>query len=124
MDHETVEKEAFHKASSHAVPVSDDKRGAIQTGVPVLSNPGEACHAGIYEVFQKNPGTEHSCSTQDTLKYRIVPPGVDGKRSANAADPKDDQKYCIEGVLAALSFVLLGMVLCAVVTCLWRKRKR
>ncbi|XP_074878333.1 uncharacterized protein LOC142028274 [Buteo buteo] len=35
MDRETVEKEAFQEGDSHAVPVSDEKTGAIQsTGVP------------------------------------------------------------------------------------------
>ncbi|KAM6232294.1 uncharacterized protein M6G45_014932 [Spheniscus humboldti] len=105
MDGETVEKEALQEGGSHAVPVSDEKTGAIQsTGVPVLSNPGEAHRAGIYEFFRKNPG-------------------VDGKRNTNATDPKDFQKYCIEGAVAVLGSMLLGMALCCVI-CLWRKRKQ
>ncbi|KAM9265253.1 uncharacterized protein RDI95_012805 isoform 1-T2 [Morus bassanus] len=84
MDGETVEKEAPQEGGSHAVPISDDKRGAIQsTGMP----------------------------------------GMDGRRNANATDPKDFQKYCVEGAVAILGSVLLGMVWwCAI--CLWRKRKR
>ncbi|KAM6232276.1 uncharacterized protein M6G45_014916 [Spheniscus humboldti] len=134
----------------------------------LLSNPGEAHRAGIYEFFRKNPGAtgqtaalphvlsirprefcsprdvhwfrdankvrkniswqcqtsrEISSSVQDTLTYRIVPPGVDGKRNTNATDPKDFQKYCIEGAVAVLGSMLLGMALCCVI-CLWRKRKQ
>ncbi|XP_040977697.1 uncharacterized protein LOC121233092 [Aquila chrysaetos chrysaetos] len=69
-----------------------------------MASPREAHHAGMYDVFQKNPG-------------------VDGKRNANAADAKDFQKYGIEGATVVLGSVLLGMVLCCVVR-LWRKRRR
>ena len=60
---------------------------------------------------------------QDTLTYTIVPSGVDGKRNANAMDPKDFRKYCIEGAVAILGSVLFGMILCGVI-CLWRKRRQ
>ena len=62
-------------------------------------------------------------SAQDILTCRIVPPGADGKRNSNAADPEDSQKYCIEGAVAILGSVLLGMVFCCVIR-LWRKRKQ
>ncbi|KAM6140414.1 LOW QUALITY PROTEIN: inositol 1,4,5-trisphosphate receptor-interacting protein-like 1 [Pterocles gutturalis] len=40
-EREPVEKEAFEEGGSHAVPVSDEEPGAIQSaGVPVLSDPG------------------------------------------------------------------------------------
>ena len=48
---------------------------------------------------------------------------MDGKRNANAMDPKDFQKYCIEGAVAILGSVLFGMILCGVI-CLWRKRRQ
>lgn len=34
MDRETAEKEAFQEGDSHAVPVSDEKAGAVQSTVP------------------------------------------------------------------------------------------
>ncbi|XP_075622181.1 uncharacterized protein LOC142603772 isoform X2 [Balearica regulorum gibbericeps] len=105
LDRETVEKEALQEGGSQAVPVSDEKKGAIQsTGVPALSNPGEAHHASIYGFFQTNTG-------------------VDGKRNANAMDPDDFQKYCIEGAVAFLGSMLLGMVLCCGIY-VWSKRRR
>ncbi|XP_069634074.1 uncharacterized protein [Haliaeetus albicilla] len=107
MDRETVEKEAFQEGDSHAVPVSDEKTGAIQsTGVPVavLSSPGEAHHARRYEFSPKNAG-------------------VDDKRNTNAMDPQDFRYYCIEGAVAVLGSVLFGMILCCVIH-LWRKRRR
>ncbi|XP_074878150.1 uncharacterized protein LOC142027848 [Buteo buteo] len=107
MDRETVEKEAFQEGDSHAVPVSDEKTGAIQsTGVPVavLSSPGEAHHARRYEFSPKSAG-------------------VDDKRNTNAVDPQDFRYYCIEGAVAVLGSVLFGMILCCVI-CLWRKRRR
>lgn len=57
------------------------------------------------------------------LMCRIVPAGVDGRRNSDAADSKDFQKYCIEGAVAVLGSMLLGMVCCCAI-CLWRKRKR
>ena len=66
---------------------------------------------------------EITSSVWDTLTCRIVPPGVDGKRKSNAEDPKDFQKYCIEGAVAVLGSVLLGMVFCCAI-CVWRKRRR
>ncbi|KAM9603760.1 uncharacterized protein ACIBXB_002903 [Morphnus guianensis] len=107
MDRETVEKEAFQEGDSDAVPVSDEKTGAIQsTGVPVavLSSPGEAHHARRHEFSPKNAG-------------------VDGKRNTNAMDPQDFRYYCIEGAVAVLGSVLFGMILCCVIR-LWRKRQR
>ncbi|KAM9584749.1 uncharacterized protein ACIBXB_008198 [Morphnus guianensis] len=107
MDRETVETEAFQEGDSHAVPVSDEKTGAIQsTGVPVavLSSPEEAHHARRYEFSPKNTG-------------------VDGKRNTNAMAPQDFRYYCIEGVVAVLGSVLFGMILCCVIR-LWRKRQR
>lgn len=104
-DRETVEKEVLQEGGSHTVPPSDDETGAIQsTGVPVLSNAGEAHRAGMYEFFQEDPG-------------------VGGKRNSNAADANDFQKYCIEGVVAVLGSMLFGMAACGAI-CLWRKRKR
>ncbi|XP_054667252.1 uncharacterized protein LOC129200020 [Grus americana] len=105
MDRETVEKEALQEGGSEAVPVSDAEKGAIQsTGVPVLSNPGEAHHAGIHEFLRTNTG-------------------VDGQKNANAMDPDDFQRYCIEGAMAILGSMLLGMVFfCAI--CMWRRRRR
>ena len=73
--------------------------------------------------WQCQSSCEISSHTQDTLTCRIVPPGVDGKRSSNAADPKDFQNNCIEGAVAVLGSVLLGLVLCCVIS-LWRKRRR
>ncbi|XP_052635783.1 uncharacterized protein LOC128138637 isoform X2 [Harpia harpyja] len=107
MDCETVEKEAFQEGDSDAVPVSDEKTGAIQsTGVPVavLSSPGEAHHARRYEFSPKNAG-------------------VDGKRNTNGMDPQDFRYYCIEGAVAVLGSVLFGMILCCVIR-VWRKRQR
>ncbi|XP_054688193.1 uncharacterized protein LOC129208844 isoform X1 [Grus americana] len=105
LDRETVEEEALQEGGSQAVPVSDEKKGAIQsTGVPALSNPGEAHHTGIYEFFRTNTG-------------------VDGKRNANAMDPNDFQKYCIEGAAAILGSMLLGMLLCCGIY-VWRKRRQ
>ncbi|XP_054697872.1 uncharacterized protein LOC129212799 isoform X3 [Grus americana] len=69
-----------------------------------LSNPGEAHHTGIYEFFRTNTG-------------------VDGKRNANAMDPDDFQKYCIEGAAAILGSMLLGMLLCCGIY-VWRKRRQ
>ncbi|XP_054698237.1 uncharacterized protein LOC129212992 isoform X3 [Grus americana] len=105
LDRETVEEEALQEGGSQAAPVSDEKKGAIQsTGVPALSNPGEAHHTGIYEFFRTNTG-------------------VDGKRNANAMDPDDFQKYCIEGAAAILGSMLLGMLLCCGIY-VWRKRRQ
>ena len=73
--------------------------------------------------WQCQSSCEITSSAQGTLRCRIVPPGVDGKRSPNAADPKDFQNNCIEGAVAVLGSVLLGMVLCCVIR-LWRKRRR
>ncbi|XP_064330179.1 uncharacterized protein LOC135317684 [Phalacrocorax carbo] len=84
MDRETAENEALQEGGSHAVPVSDDRRGAIQS---------------------------------------VEVPGVDGTRNRNAMDPKAFQKYCIEGSVAVVGSILLGMVFCCVIR-LWRKRRR
>ena len=65
---------------------------------------------------------EITSSVQDTLTYRIVPPGMDGKRRANAADPTDFRKYCMEGAAAILGSMLLGMVFFCVIH-VWRKIK-
>ncbi|XP_049653241.1 uncharacterized protein LOC126037056 isoform X1 [Accipiter gentilis] len=73
--------------------------------------------------WQGQTSCEITSSAQDPLTCRIVPPGVDGKRNANAADAKDFQKYCTEGAMVVLGSVLLGMVLCCVVR-LWRKGRR
>ncbi|XP_074419703.1 uncharacterized protein LOC141733351 [Larus michahellis] len=100
-----VEKEALQEGGSRAAPVSDESTRAIQSaGVPVLSNPGEAHHAGMDDFLPKNAG-------------------VDGKRNTNVADPKDFQKYCIEGAMAILGSMLFGMGLCCAI-CLWRVRKK
>ncbi|KAM9266887.1 uncharacterized protein FYN16_006096 [Cariama cristata] len=105
MDHGTMEKEALQEGGNHEVPISDGKKGTIQSaGMPVLSNPGEAHHTRVYEVFQENPG-------------------VDGRRSANAVGPQDFRKYCTEGVMAILGSMLLGMVFCFAIY-QWRKRQK
>ncbi|XP_074669063.1 uncharacterized protein LOC141918445 [Strix aluco] len=49
-------------------------------------------------------------------------PGMDGKRRANAADPTDFRKYCMEGAAAILGSMLLGMVFFCVIH-VWRKIK-
>ncbi|KAM6331306.1 uncharacterized protein FN964_014870 [Alca torda] len=101
----TVEKEALQEGGSQAAPVSDEETGAIQSaGVPVLSTPGEARHAAMDDFLAKNAG-------------------ADGKRNTNAADPKDFQKYWIEGTVVILGSVLFGMGLCCAIY-LWRERKK
>ena len=47
---------------------------------------------------------------------------MDGKRRANAADPTDFRKYCMEGAAAILGSMLLGMVFFCVIH-VWRKIK-
>ena len=73
--------------------------------------------------WQHRASCEITGGVQDTLMYRMVPPGVDGKRNANAMDPNDFQKYCIEGAAAILGSMLLGMVLCCGIY-VWRKRRQ
>ncbi|XP_074709439.1 uncharacterized protein LOC141936417 [Strix uralensis] len=105
MDRESMEKEVFGEGGSQAVPASAERTGAMQSaGVQVLFSPGEAHHDRVYKFLRNDPGT-------------------DGKGRANAADPMNFRKYCVEGALAVLGSMLLGMVFCCVI-CVWRKRKR
>ena len=83
----------------------------------------DATKARMSISWQCQASCEMSSSVQDTLTHRILPPGVDGTRNRNAMDPKAFQKYCIEGSVAVVGSILLGMVFCCVIR-LWRKRRR
>lgn len=48
---------------------------------------------------------------------------VVGRADPNAVDADNFQKYCIEGIVAVLGSMLLGMVLCCVLH-VWRKRRK
>lgn len=84
---------------------------------------GEASKGRMSISWQCQPSCEIASIKQHTLTCRIVPPGVDGKRNSNDVAPEDFQKHCIEGAVAVLGSMLLGMVLCCMIS-LWRKRKR
>ncbi|KAL2296198.1 hypothetical protein Nmel_018492 [Mimus melanotis] len=51
------------------------------------------------------------------------PDAVLSRADTNAVDANSFQKYCIEGIVAVLGSVLLGMVLCCVLH-VWRKRRK
>ncbi|TRZ16004.1 hypothetical protein HGM15179_011078 [Zosterops borbonicus] len=51
------------------------------------------------------------------------PNAVVGRADTNAVDANSFQKYCIEGIVAVLGSMLLGMVLCCVLH-VWRKRRK
>ncbi|KAM6389811.1 uncharacterized protein O9250_012947 [Rhynochetos jubatus] len=55
------------------------------------------------------------------IEYPGVP-GVDGRRNTHAVNANMFQKYCIEGVVAILGSMLLGVVFYCAIS-LWRKRK-
>ncbi|XP_074784435.1 uncharacterized protein LOC141971172 [Athene noctua] len=104
MDNETVEKEAFWEGGSQMMPASDETTGAIQsTGMPVLSNPGEADHARIDRVLQYESGR-------------------DGKRRSDTVTPKNYWRYIIEGFLAFLGYILVSTI-CWCVICVCRRSK-
>ncbi|XP_077047865.1 uncharacterized protein LOC143696181 [Agelaius phoeniceus] len=46
-----------------------------------------------------------------------------GRADTNAVDASSFQTYCIEGIVAILGSMLLGMVLCCVIH-VWRKRRK
>ncbi|XP_017594292.1 PREDICTED: uncharacterized protein LOC108447782 [Corvus brachyrhynchos] len=48
---------------------------------------------------------------------------VVGRADPNAVDADNFQKYCVEGIVAVLGSMLLGMVLCCVLH-VWRKRRK
>lgn len=48
---------------------------------------------------------------------------VVGRADTSAVDANSFQKYCIEGIVAVLGSMLLGMVLCCVLH-VWRKRRK
>ncbi|KAM6100843.1 LOW QUALITY PROTEIN: inositol 1,4,5-trisphosphate receptor-interacting protein-like 1 [Pterocles gutturalis] len=74
-EREPVEKEAFEEGGSHAVPVSDEEPGAIQSaGVPVLSDPGEAHHTKTEESFRSSPVQDRSndCEVVEKLTGSLI----------------------------------------------------
>lgn len=54
---------------------------------------------------------------------RADPNAVLGRADTDAVDANSFQKYCIEGIVAVLGSMLLGMVLCCVFH-VWRKRRK
>ena len=90
--------------------LSQRVRGSLQAAALAIS-------------WQHQASCEIIRGLQGTLTFRMVPPGVDGQKNANAMDPDDFQRYCIEGAMAILGSMLLGMVFfCAIY--MWRRRRR
>nr|XP_047909765.1 progesterone receptor-like isoform X3 [Anser cygnoides] len=65
-DGEAVKQEAFPRGNT--LPGSEGATEAAQATVPpVLSEPGEARHTGVFQFFRENPGTEQAVSGSRVL---------------------------------------------------------
>ncbi|KAM4756466.1 uncharacterized protein ACIQIH_019232 [Cyanocitta cristata] len=66
-----------------------------------------------------NEDDDEDDDVDDGAKPNIVV----GRADPNAVDADNFQKYCIEGIVAVLGSMLLGMVLCCVLH-VWKKRRK
>uniref|UniRef100_A0A8B9ER02 Uncharacterized protein n=1 Tax=Anser cygnoides TaxID=8845 RepID=A0A8B9ER02_ANSCY len=103
-DGEAVKQEAFPRGNT--LPGSEGATEAAQATVPpVLSEPGEARHTGVFQFFRENPGAA-------------------GERTASASDGAAVRKHCLVSTAAILGSLLFVMLLCCGVIRLRRKRQQ
>ncbi|XP_032937217.1 uncharacterized protein LOC117007884 isoform X1 [Catharus ustulatus] len=74
-------------------------------------------------VSRRSTNTGDSGADPNAVDNRANPDAVVGKADTGAVDANSFQKYCIEGIVAVLGSMLLGMVLCCVLH-VWRKRRK
>ncbi|XP_056364741.1 uncharacterized protein LOC130262015 isoform X2 [Oenanthe melanoleuca] len=74
-------------------------------------------------VSRRSTSSGSSGADPDAVESGAYPDTVLGRVDTNAVDANSFQKYCIEGIVAVLGSMLLGMVLCCVLH-VWRKRRK
>eukprot|EP00075_Anas_platyrhynchos_P034191 XP_027323444.1 guanine nucleotide-binding protein G(s) subunit alpha isoforms XLas-like isoform X3 [Anas platyrhynchos] len=103
-DGEAVQKEALPRGNT--LPGSEGAPEAAPATVPpVLSEPGEARHTGVFQFFQENPGAA-------------------GERSASASAGAAVRKHCLVSAAAIVGSLLFGTLLCCGVIRLRRRRQQ
>lgn len=108
--------------------------------VPALGWDGQRCAGGATNEQDLHCPGVNSLSLSSTLSRRSAgaadsgaepgaaesgaePGAVLGRADSNAVNANSFQKYCVEGIVAVLGSMLLGMVLCCVLH-VWRKRRK
>eukprot|EP00075_Anas_platyrhynchos_P015389 XP_027304642.1 uncharacterized protein LOC113842161 [Anas platyrhynchos] len=103
-DGEAVQKEALPRGNT--LPGSEGAPEAAPATVPpVLSEPGEARHTGVFQFFQENPGAA-------------------GERSASASAGAAVRKHCLVSAAAIVGSLLFSTLLCCGVIRLRRRRQQ
>ncbi|XP_071883970.1 uncharacterized protein [Anas platyrhynchos] len=103
-DGEAVQKEALPRGNT--LPGSEGAPEAAPATVPpVLSEPGEARHIGVFQFFQENPGAA-------------------GERSASASAGAAVRKHCLVSAAAIVGSLLFSTLLCCGVIRLRRRRQQ
>ncbi|XP_066193260.1 uncharacterized protein [Sylvia atricapilla] len=74
-------------------------------------------------VSRRSASTGNGRADTNAVDNGADPNAVVGRADTNAVDANSFQKYCIEGIVAVLGSMLLGMVLCCVLH-VWRKRRK
>ncbi|CAN8205740.1 unnamed protein product [Coccothraustes coccothraustes] len=74
-------------------------------------------------VSRRSASTGGSGAEPGAADGEAEPNTVLGRADTNAVDANSFQTYCIEGIMAILGSIVLGMVLCCVIH-VWRKRRK
>lgn len=77
----------------------------------------------LNSAVRRSTNTGNSGADPNAVDNRADADAVVGRGDTEIVDANSFQKYCIEGIVAVLGSMLLGMVLCCVLH-VWRKRRK
>ncbi|XP_064256626.1 uncharacterized protein LOC135287195 [Passer domesticus] len=130
------EEEAAPEEGREAVPGPGESSGAFSPAGPEYQDGGGQSSVETSKVLHEILGElkmilggVRSLSLSSAVSRRSAgsggaePGAVLGRADTNAAEGSSFKTYCIEGILAILGSILLGMVLCCAFH-FWRKRKK
>lgn len=96
--------------------------GEISTLTCTFGPPGVKS-LSLNSAVRRSTNTGNSGADPNAVDNRADADAVVGRGDTEIVDANSFQKYCIEGIVAVLGSMLLGMVLCCVLH-VWRKRRK